>query len=1199
MDPGLDCHIFFGMTSETADLRCKAPRWVYKRKILEGENYSEELGCSPGFYVIQRDKKGTQYNMKMFALVSREQVIRALLMPVEEAEKEERRFTYNIIRGNSIGWGCHLYYNFHRSNPSMLVLDTEFSSKCAEGMRLCQILSHDNVSGFSLELVDLWVIFRSAVASLCELVLSSLKRTCPDGTDIDFSVHVSGGNKPSAHIHFSSVYFTGDRQKFKWLRALCGSDIDSNPLVFSIVDWAVLNRSGGAMRMPGSSKLGTRRYLSQAPDPELSSLSSVSLWESNRNEFALKFMFPWPKSPDDGYTMPMFLDEKPAGVMEKLSDGKSSLYFPSCCDVLSVFIGSAFGIPISISGYTMRNTSFVTVACSSCCCPDPKRPGVVHSNKNCVFINQNGVSVMCWAPSCVTAGKPFQTAYVPLPVDCLVYLKTMFPCFASVQERSTIEPEMFKTAYGEANGMLRVPDSWDLFFSDGRRVLDGETSETIADDSMRPLFDGHFIPMACERSTLIVEAVKGFGKTKAIVDLVARSAGCDVLFLTNRRVLAVTLQSKLCHLGSMIYTDYPKPHEKGVIIFQLDSICKLDESRVFDLVVLDEVSTTMPHFEYRAMRDPESVWSRFCSVVRGCRRLLAMDAFITPREKNIIGLLRGGDSMHTIVYSHRPKYGVRYIFHSCKKELTRLIIQTCEDGGRVFLASLSRVYGEAICAEINKRCGESSSIVYSSTTREDIKAEHFLDVHQHWSNYRCVVTTPTCNAGVSYEVDSHFDRTFLYGCRESAPAQTLLQMGARVRSTTTKEVHVYLQGIKPLSHTMAVPVEYDMRRDSFLQGASILSGCSRAPSIREELYLYNSKERFENVVCFYNVFVKLLMHMDADCVSYSNFSVDVKRKRDDGDACADNEEKGPDVPMSQAPLQPSTDERPAKIACGERRNLHTYNITPGNVRSAPDITSQEAGVISKSKEHGLFVDDVAAASLVKWEIRSSFGVLPDLAYEYLCNDSASKLGTFKWWWYQLSSTVRNPLGTEMFKEVSAFPKIRGVNASILKADKARLSWTTRLMACLLGLTPLNIHSGCTISEEAFSENWTNPSMRESMESMSGFVHDAASLYKKPEDQAEGEGGGVVDPTPRRVALCRKFVKRFGLSVKLTKSRRGPTAGTRSVCTESVFRSMGMGEILDSMAAERDRREAAESAGSEYLADSLCGTVPSFILPSKK
>lgn len=37
-----------------------------------------------------------------------------------------------------------------------------------------------------------------------------------------------------------------------------------------------------------------------------------------------------------------------------------------------------------------------------------------------------------------------------------------------------------------------------------------------------------------------------------------------------------------------------------------------------------------------------------------------------------------------------------------------------------------------------------------------IKAEHFKDVHQHWTNYQVILYSPTLTAGVSFELE-YFD----------------------------------------------------------------------------------------------------------------------------------------------------------------------------------------------------------------------------------------------------------------------------------------------------------------------------------------------------------------------------------------------------------------------------------------------------------
>ena len=1100
----------------------REPKWVFRRVELAASGlYDEVSGCKDGYCLLQRDRVNAHGRMsKMFAVYSNAQYAHQMSMSEDETDAANTMLDRNISRGVMRGYSSNLYYGFHKT-PSIMVLDMEYSNSSVEGKRLRDLFSCATIPpGGVAEINDMTVAFKEDIKTVVSIVVNGMRRS--GYSDPAFSVHLSTGLKPSAHIHFHSVLFADDRQKYSWLRAVCGNDLDLHPRASAVVDWVTLNRVSGAMRIPGFAKAGTTRVLVRSP------WLCDSLDTKVKCEQHAMFLYPWATAEHARPVAPIVDRPKPrtAPAVDVVvqSTVPVDLSTPA---VLILWIQSV--LPgIRVDEVLVSSSTLMYVNHTGYQCPNATKSMKPHRNRLCVYItHKKGLQMSCCAPSCSVIGKSWKSDAIRPPSEVTAAIVAWFPDWGKLFDVRGIDTGDDFLADIRDGKLLTPTPAWDLEGVACRKLVDDIRVITHPDgQELLPFFGDDLLGMGTDRSTLIVEAAKGFGKTKKLVECIkSRFSGKDVLFITNRRILATNLHSRLSELGSSIYTDDCWKNAAGIVIFQLDSIWKIPEDRVFDLVVLDEVSTTFPHMEFKCMKKAPLVWTSFFNVCRRASKLIALDAFITPRETNILSLIRGAHNTTLRVYKSRPAASkTRYVYQEDKDLFLDQIVAELVSGKNVFVATLSRAFGERVCEEYTRAIGDKNYMMYSALTRDDVKKDHFSNVETHWSKFRLVVITPTCNAGISYEIPGYFHSVWLYACRGSASPGTLLQMGARVRDIRDNLVVFTFDCMSFIPSSMSTLLASDVGRKSILSRLCRTSGKSvgDALSAREELKLYNTRESELSRLSFPNVFASLLLHMGVTSVS----KVGGKGKK-------------------RGALQ----QEPMSI------DATTYNIHSKSVSEAAVLTPVQCDSLRRTRESGGFISDFDASCIVKSSLFSHFGEdLPQKALDYVCKSGCKNMSDFMWKWTNFKHLLRS-------RSVNPFVYTKphdGKRRRLTDRDSLGIAESASFYAHMIDLTPDKFRVGSSVTVTTFVSRWETTESRDHFDRHVAHMAHSWSYY---EEATDGESRNI---TARRVGVCAMALGRYGFVAKLGPKRQ---KGEQRVVVTPVFVDVGMQSIVDSISTD--------------------------------
>ena len=164
---------------------------------------------------------------------------------------------------------------------------------------------------------------------------------------------------------------------------------------------------------------------------------------------------------------------------------------------------------------------------------------------------------------------------------------------------------------------------------------------------------------ACRR-VLVARAPMGSGKTTALLKwLSAALAATDMsaLVLSCRRSFTRTLARRMddAGLGFVTYFDSDayvmtgRPYRR--LLVQIESLHRVDEHLInnYDVLVVDEVMSTLGQLYSPTMARLARVDALLARLLRGCPRVLVMDATINAQLVELLVELRGEPSVHVVV----------------------------------------------------------------------------------------------------------------------------------------------------------------------------------------------------------------------------------------------------------------------------------------------------------------------------------------------------------------------------------------------------------------------------------------------------------------------------------------------------------------------------------------------------------------------
>jgi len=304
------------------------------------------------------------------------------------------------------------------------------------------------------------------------------------------------------------------------------------------------------------------------------------------------------------------------------------------------------------------------------------------------------------------------------------------------------------------------------------------------------------------KPTLAVLAQMKLGKTKALRRYIAKHFPSDsietkvVRFVTFRQTFSRSIAENFPDFT--VYNDVQGDLDQirhPRLIVQAESLHRIKmgtRPEPVDLVVLDEVESILAQFNSGLHKHLNAAFAMFQWMLRTAKHVVCMDANLSDRTYNTLLRMRPAYPPHFHWNQFARAADDNYSFTSDQASWLEKMYSTLREGKRIVLPTNSLTEARTFEEALRREFPTKNVMLYSSETSPSEKARHFGDVHKYWSDLDVLIYTPTCSAGVSYEL-KHFDTLFGYFCDVSCDVETCRQMLARVRNIGTLEHHICIR----------------------------------------------------------------------------------------------------------------------------------------------------------------------------------------------------------------------------------------------------------------------------------------------------------------------------------------------------------------------------------------------------------------------
>lgn len=297
---------------------------------------------------------------------------------------------------------------------------------------------------------------------------------------------------------------------------------------------------------------------------------------------------------------------------------------------------------------------------------------------------------------------------------------------------------------------------------------------------------------------VFIEGKMGTGKTSRIKEAVAAireriegrtmrilCAGPRVLFEENQ---VADFMSAGIEINFYQSVGYDKLDSCDALSIQMESLARMQGCAPFDLVILDEIESSLKQFGSRTTMQNRLQFcaSEFTRIVREATYTIWADAFMSRRTLDCAEAM--GIRGCFFKYTHQPLKRTA-IFVPDEKDFFALIVHSIMVKKKaVYVVCTSKKKADGITAHL--KANEINFLYYCSDMSDDVRST-IRNVDQAWTAVVCIVTTPSITVGINYSLQ-HFDLLFVYACRHSCCARDWAQTTMRVRHIKDETMYIHV-----------------------------------------------------------------------------------------------------------------------------------------------------------------------------------------------------------------------------------------------------------------------------------------------------------------------------------------------------------------------------------------------------------------------
>ena len=286
------------------------------------------------------------------------------------------------------------------------------------------------------------------------------------------------------------------------------------------------------------------------------------------------------------------------------------------------------------------------------------------------------------------------------------------------------------------------------------------------------------------------------GKTQMIKRIIDTFDPKKILWLSYRKTLTNDI------LGNFEtqynFKDYQnKEFGSDRLIIQLESILKIQNEMIwteedlmmypeYDLVLIDEVESILSHFNSPTFKGKSKECFQFIqNIMINSKKIITLDGDIGNRTYKFIESFGKYINVVNDIKINPRKFIIDEDYSNFKSK----IHDDLEKNKKIVVVSMSSNKCDRLKIETEMLFGEDKKIlVYTGSSGDETKAD-FKNVVESWSKCDLLIYSPTCEAGVNFDME-YFDKMYGMFSDLSTTPRAYFQMLARVRKLKCDEIRI-------------------------------------------------------------------------------------------------------------------------------------------------------------------------------------------------------------------------------------------------------------------------------------------------------------------------------------------------------------------------------------------------------------------------
>ena len=412
----------------------------------------------------------------------------------------------------------------------------------------------------------------------------------------------------------------------------------------------------------------------------------------------------------------------------------------------------------------------------------------------------------------------------------------------------------------------------------------------------------------------ILQSPMSSGKTTALKEFIRKNNFKKVLHVTNRILLANDISKKFDVKNYQNFKGYIT-EDDGSVVVTINSIGRIKNIECYDLVVLDEFSSTVDVLVSSIIKNAKFACNTLKDLIFGTRRtVIIMDALLSHRDLVYIKdcmIDSGNFDMQINNFKNNSKSHLNFrgvYLYDCLTDCLKGILTDAKNGKKVVVFTNTNNYLKKIIGLIKCNSPEIRKLIDVDFNTNNIDISYFdkdskkeltklLD--NNFKDYKSNITviTPVLSSGISidlYEVDKVYQILSPF----TGSTTNMVQMMGRFRKIKSKSIsvclvtpeEVKLPDIKGLfeksqnENTSNYNDHFHYLRKRF--GVFYDKNCSIRSSIEnyknhmKNLILNEYKDVYETINNFPKKFIQTIKR-NHDSIQIHNFGINPRRNNND------------------------------------------------------------------------------------------------------------------------------------------------------------------------------------------------------------------------------------------------------------------------------------------------------------------------------